>query len=182
VRIPTPLGKNNMMTTANLSELFAKLRAGSQDVRRWVVEQLIDHPKSYRDWIPTLIEATGDLDETVREWAADSLETMGAPRSFDLPEIVELLSEAYDGEVAYWAATMLGRLGPSAHPATDVLARTIRFSKYLPVRERAAWALGQIGPRAAGATLILRETSENATPRLRRIATEALESIRGMAA
>ncbi len=159
-----------------------QLRAGDRTQRRAAAEALGTVDQSLVPWAITLVEAAGDLDEQVRAFAADALETLGSPRLTDLPGLVRLLNESVDGEVSYWAATLLGRIGPAAYPATEVLAQTLKHSPYLPVRERAVWALGRIGPRAQSASQALREASEKGPPRLRRLATAALESLRGMAA
>lgn len=161
---------------------FERLRATDPAVRRAAAESLATCEESLTPWAVVLVEAAGDLDDDVRAWAADALETLGSPRLTDLPALVRLLSDSPDGEIAYWAATLLGRLGPAAFPATEVLSHTVQHSPYLPVRERAVWALGRIGPRARSASIALREASAKGPPRLRRLATAALESLRGMAA
>ncbi len=161
---------------------FERLRSTDTATRRAAATALANSEISLTPWAIALVEAAGDLDEHVRAWAADALETLGTPRITDLPPLVRLLQDSTDGEMAYWAATLLGRLGPAAFPATEVLSHTVRHSPYLPVRERAVWALGRIGPRAKSASSALRDASTKGPPRLRRLATAALESLRGMAA
>ena len=104
------------------------------------------------------------------------------PDPAEATELSELLSACGDGEVCYWAATMLGRLGKQSVAAVDALEACVRESMYLPARERATWALSQIGPQAAAAVPTLEEAAAAAPPRLQRLASEALEAIRDQAA
>lgn len=114
--------------------------------------------------------------------AAEALEMLGPPPKSLLPELLKVLESHDDGEVAYWTVTLIGRLGPAAAPATGTLTRILAESPYLPVRERAAWALARIGTAAASAAAALLRAAEGGPPRLSRLATQALESVRGMAA
>jgi len=128
------------------------------------------------------VELAGCRSDEVRMWAAEALETSVKPQPSDAKPLAGLLAGGGDGEICYWAATLLGRLGPSASCAALELEACVDRSPYLPARERAAWALSRIGPAAAMAAATLRRVAADGPPRLRRLATQALESIRGIAA
>lgn len=140
------------------------------------------HPEACRPWAVELVIAAGDRSDAVAIAAAEALEMLGPPQQAQLSRLINVASENGDGETAYWAVTLIGRLGPSAAAATGALITALSGSPYLPVRERAAWALARIGTAAESATSALRAAAETGPPRLRRLATQALESVRGMAA
>lgn len=150
------------------------------------------HPVQCRHWALSLAIAAGDSDDSVAMAAAEALEMLGPPPASMLPQLVELarkstskpadLRGSSDGETAYWSVTLIGRLGPAAAQATECLTQILNQSIYLPVRERAAWAIARIGTAAASASAALRQAAASGPPRLKRLATQALESIRGMAA
>ncbi|QDT04409.1 hypothetical protein K227x_28000 [Rubripirellula lacrimiformis] len=116
--------------------------------------------------------------DDVRQWAAEALENSITPTLEDVDELAEMLFSAEGGEIAYWSATMLGRLGESLGSNSKTAVAALEFcvgdSMYLPARERAVWALTQIGPPAASAALTLRRTAEDAPPRLQRLVEKAL--------
>ncbi len=119
-----------------------------------------------------LVQACGDQD-IVSEWAVAALEELGGPPITTLKPLTNLLSEP-NPVVAYWAATLLGRLGPDAAPSESELASVLANSQDLVVRERAAWALGQIGVSTDSAIKALSEAAESSNPRLVRLAEAAL--------
>lgn len=167
--------------------LFEQLSARDVTQRRQAIELMSQRDENLKLWTAKLVRAAGNSDDQVRAWAADTLETLGTPHPNDLSELIQELdkgvdSQSADGEVLYWAATLIGRLGPAAFRATDSLIHVVEHSQYLPARERAVWALGRIGPRAKQAAGILRQVATKGPPRLRRLAAEAIESLRGMAA
>lgn len=116
-------------------------------------------------------------------WAAETLRHAVNPIPEESAELAKLLSStAYD--VSYWAATMIGRLGRRNGNLTEVvdaLVACIEQSPSLATRERAVAAISQIGPAAAPASRVLRSTTQSDSPRLRRLATEAVRRI-GVAA
>lgn len=135
-----------------------------------------------------LVELTGSSNDQVRMYAADALESGVSLASEDVDGVASRLHQDNDGEVSYWAATLLGRqastggLGSHLELVVERLQRCVVDSPYLPARERATWALGRIGPSAAAAMPDLRSIAADGPPRLRRLAMEALEAIRGVAA
>ncbi len=80
-------------------------------------------------------------------------------------------------DVAYWAATLLGRLQAQAAGTVSPLTAALAENRPLAVRERAAWALEQIGPAARDALPALRQAAASKQPRLARLANEAIAAI-----
>ena len=124
-----------------------------------------------------LVEACGDDDSRVREWAVAALEELGAPP----PNLIDQLTEIASGQEplgAYWATTLLGRSGGDAAGAVPALATCVASAQDMAVRERAAWALGKIGPAALSAREALQQAAAGGKDsRLARLATEALAAI-----
>lgn len=158
------------------------LRSPQEYERIAAAEYALANPKACRDWVVQLVQAAGDSCDLVSITATETLEVLGDPSPVHLPSLISIVREQSNGESVYWAVTMIGRLGPVAASATPALIEALVDSEFLPVQERAAWALARIGPAAAAATNALREAAENGPPRLRRLANQALESLRGMAA
>ncbi len=90
-----------------------------------------------------LVQADGDEDEQVLEAVNSALEGLGAPDSKHVSELSRLLSHQ-SAQVGYWAATLLGRLGPEGGDAVDSLV-AVTQSGDPAVQQRATWALGKIG-------------------------------------
>ena len=93
--------------------------------------------------------------------------------------VVELLADEAP-DVAYWSATLIGRLGERAVAAVSALCSALEADRPVIVRERAAWALGRIG-QSAGETAIaaLNKAANESKPRLSRLAQRALDRISG---
>ena len=123
-----------------------------------------------------LVQACGDGDESIREWAVAALEDLGPPPSSAIGSLTELVKNS-DPLVAYWAVTLLGRSGQDAAAAVKVLAACIESSADLSVRQRAAWALGKIGAAATSARATLEQAAGQGDERLARLAKEALAAI-----
>jgi HEAT repeat protein len=125
-----------------------------------------------------LVRACATDDDSIREWVTSALEGLGPPPAEQMTDLISLVGNK-SLDVAYWAATLLGRLGAIAKPAVPALTQSLRSSAEQSVRERAAWALGQIGAAANSALPALREAAASKQPRLSRLATEALAAIGG---
>jgi HEAT repeat protein len=82
-------------------------------------------------------------------------------------------------DVGYWAATLLGRLGPSSAEAVPALTGALANEIPISVRQRAAWALGQIGPSAAVSLDAMRRATSDPDRRLARLAQKAISQIEG---
>ena len=112
----------------------------------------------------------------MREWAVAALEGLGPPFEQDVPKLATLLAEP-NSDIAYWSATLLGRLGAAASGAVDPLATAVTSHPQLSVRQRSAWALGMIGPAAGKAAAALKSAAASDDPKLVREARRALEQI-----
>jgi len=117
-------------------------------------------------------------DHAAGEWCVAALEEMGPPSPADLESIQSHL-ESPNELSAYWAATLIGRLGPAAADAIATLERLATDDSPQSVRQRAVWALGKIGPAAASATRTLKTLSESSEQRMARLAEQAIASIEG---
>jgi HEAT repeat protein len=157
------------------------LTGNSPDAQIDVLRQ-ISGQESVTGLTVLVVALSGSRDDEVRMWSAEALVTAVDPTESEATALIGMLESAADGEICYWAATMLGRLGPDAVAAVGALETCLRNSMYLPARERATWALNQIGPRAAAAVPALKEAAQAAPPRLQRLATEALRAIGEIAA
>ncbi len=158
-----------------LYQLIDDLNSTEVDLRRKAAEGLSRHESASAAAV-SLARASGDQDEQVREWATAALEGMGGPSVEDAPALAELLT-ASSADTAYWAATLLGRLGERAAGVVPDLARAVESDGEIVVRQRAAWALGKIGRPAAPAAESLRRAVTADDPRLARLAKQALETI-----
>jgi len=123
-----------------------------------------------------LVTACADEDEAAREAATAALEELGPPATVDAPRLAALLPDE-QADIAYWAATLLGRLRATASEQVPQLVAALESHPAVQVRQRAAWALGQIGPAAGEATDALRVAAGSDDPRLARLAEQALAQI-----
>lgn len=159
----------------NVKELAGLLGGADADQRASVAESLAQLGSGCREACVELVRACGS-DEATREWATAALEEMGAPPATMAEPLVSLLkSECPD--VAYWAATLLGRLESEAATAGDVLASVISSETDLFVRERAVWAVQKIGCSSSAIKQALNAAQNSGHPRLSRLANEALGEI-----
>jgi HEAT repeat protein len=161
---------------ADVSKLAADLASDDAAARATAAEALAQFGAEAQPAAIALVRAIGDANEEVREQATAALEELGPPRVDDLPALLPLL-KADKPDVAFWAATLIGRLGSAAVSAVPALAAILNGTQAVAVRQRVAWALGQIGPGAAAAAKDLQKASANADPRLARLANEALAQI-----
>ena len=159
-----------------LADAIAGLRSADPGARSSAAQRLARAGPEARGAAVPLVEAAADEDEEVREWAVAALEELGPPPAEDLDRLAAL-AEDPRRDVAYWAATLLGRLEHQAAPAVRALTSALVDHGEAPVRQRAAWALGQIGPAAAPALPALQQAADSRDPRLARLARRAIGSI-----
>jgi HEAT repeat protein len=126
-----------------LAGLGLELAASAVDRRISAAERLARLAERAAGVAAALVKATGDDEESVREWAVAALEACGPPPAAYCDELIRLL-DSPSLDVAYWAATLLGRLGPLAAVAAAALSRSVSHSPHAAVRRRAAWALEKI--------------------------------------
>ena len=158
----------------DVSSLVQGLQAEELQSRVEAAEALSQLGEEAQPAAPALARATGDVSEEVREYAVSALEDLGPPDPAQIAEIVEQLQDTCE-DVAYWAATLLGRSGESAGLAAEPLAQALDAERPLAVRQRAAWALGRLGSAAARAEQQLRAASLSDNPRLAQLARQALD-------
>ena len=123
-----------------------------------------------------LVKACGD-DETVQNWAVAALEDHGPPPPASIGPLAELVTSPHS-LVAYWAATLLSRIGPQAIESQSALAVVLLESPDEALRERAALALGKIGANSSAAVNALDQAANAKNVRLARLAKESLELVR----
>jgi HEAT repeat protein len=150
--------------------------AGDVTRRREIVQQLLRAGEEASRAAIVLLQAVGDSDETVSTTAAAALEDLGPPRDIEPLQIAKFLSSAAP-DCAYFAATLLGRMGPDAAPAVGLLTAALVSNPEPAVRERSAWALGKIGRAAESSRAALEVAGRSDSPRLSRLAQEALQQI-----
>lgn len=125
-----------------LEHWIADLGAKSAEVRIAAAQKLATHGEQPAAAVP-LVAALDDADDQVREWVTAALESLGPPRKADVAALIAALASARSLRV-YWAATLLGRLGPDAVAARDALANVATAHADSNVKRRAAWALVRI--------------------------------------
>jgi HEAT repeat protein len=159
-----------------LAQLINDLNADQVSLRRRAAEALSRHPQPQAAAV-SLVRACGDPDEQVREWAVSAVEGLGAPSIGDISALSELLCSDSE-DASYWAATLLGRLGPASAAAVPQLTQLLVSPAAIASRQRAAWALGKIGPSAASAIDEIQQAADDDNPRLARLARQAIQQIR----
>lgn len=145
-------------------------------VRAAAAEALANAGEDARTAAATLVQASADRDDGVREWVVAALEALGEPPPESLPALIDLVASR-DPLVAYWAVTLVGRCGAGAAAAVSALATRLGAGSPIEVRQRAAWALEGMGAVAASARPALEDAARDADPRLARLAAEALAAI-----
>lgn len=154
---------------ADISHLIADLSSSDLPTKGRAAEALAKLGKEARPAAVPLAREAGCMEETVREWVISALESLGPPAEEELPALKELALSP-DGEVAFWAITLLGRLETKAAPAVPQLIEALQKSPELFVRQKAAWALGEIGPAAKEALPALEAAANSSDRRLAGIA------------
>jgi HEAT repeat protein len=163
--------------SGDLTQLISQLDEDDAATRAGAVGQLCRLGELARPAAVALVEACGDPNESVREWATAALEGLGPPNDEDVASLTGLIRHQA-ADVAYWAVTLLGRAGAAAGQSAGELAGALRDHPAAAVRQRAAWALGKIGPPAAAALDELKTAAASDDPRLARLAKRAIEQVR----
>lgn len=166
----------------SLNALKSELASHDTERRRAAIRQIAQDGSNPFGITAAVILLVADADEETRGWACEALESVIVPAPDEVSGLIELLRDKSDGEIEYWSATMLGRLGAIAGAATPVLANCMLDSRCLAARERAAWALSEIGPPARSAMNALRQIGPEDPPRLQRLAATAIQSVVARAA
>lgn len=149
------------------------LQSPDLELRAVAAERLCQAGSDASDAAVDLVRASGD-DQAVSNWAVAALEDLGTPPISTVESLTALALDK-NAIVAYWAATLLGRLGPDATNSQATLASVLTTSPEVAVQERIAWALGKIGATSEEALIALRHKAKGDDSRLSRLAQEALE-------
>lgn len=161
----------------NSTQLSEMLRSTDVATRRSAVEYLSQHPDTAVDMAIEIVQAIGDSDRQVMEYAVATLEELGEALPHHLARLAGLVTNK-NSDVQYWAVTLLGRSGTAAAEYALALGNLVASNAAPQVRERAAWAIERIGPAAACVRSQL-ESCRNAAPSsLGRAVARALEAIR----
>lgn len=163
---------------ADIQKLAEALRSGDLARCRDAAQQLSQLAGAAQPAAVALVEVCGTADDETRELVVAALEELGAPPTGEVPRLTALVADKHL-DVAYWAATLLGRLEKQAAPAVPALIASLTGHAELAVRQRAAWALGKIGPPAASARAALQKAAAGGDKRLATLAREALDAIGG---
>lgn len=149
----------------------------SRDVQRraTAAEELATCGEDIRAAAVSLARCAGEPREEVREWAVSALEEMGPPAADDRTVLCDLLQSPAE-DTAYWAATLLGRLGAAGEAAVGTLVSVVDQHPSLTVKQRACWAIGKIGPPTPEARPILERAAKSDDARLKRQAQKALDT------
>ena len=161
--------------SSSLIDLVQKLEAGDPAARAAAAESLCQLEEGCQPACVPLVRACG-MDDVTREWANAALESMGAPAVADTDSLCRLLSDS-SSDVAYWAATLLGRLGEQGTAACDALVQIIGTGQDLNVRERAVWATHRIGCRSKLVIETLEHATKSQNTRFARAAPQALDAL-----
>jgi HEAT repeat protein len=159
---------------SDVAKLVASLESGDAAQRQAAAEELSSLGTDAQPAAAALVAACGD--EQMREPAVAALEDLGPPSPSDVARLAALLARP-SLDVAYWAATLLGRLEGDAAPAVPALITALEKHSGLAVRQRAAWALGKIGPPAVAARTALNAAATNNDARLAALAREAIAAL-----
>ena len=161
----------------DLTNQIQQLQSGDVEQRLQAAQQLSTLGEGASAAAMPLISSLADSDERINEHAIAALEGMGRPSVKLVDQLAFELSSA-NNDCAYWAATLLGRLGSDAASAVPQLCNVVGGkSCELAVRQRAAWALGKMGPVAREALDALHAATQCGDPRLARLSQSAIKAI-----
>lgn len=124
----------------------------------------------------------GPFDDELFPWVEAALENITSPPQSQVEPLVAIL-ERYserktEPDAAYWAATMLGRIGREASGAVSALVPLLERTDHPQIQLKAAWALGKIGPLAKASLPHLNRTAASAAdPRVVIFARQAVQEI-----
>ena len=161
---------DSKLKKAVLEHLVALLKSPDEYARLAAARGLASLPPSPEIAQPIFEKAMADADETTTHYMLDALATIGPPA---VPSLIKALAHpTLRGPVA----SILGRMGPEAAPATDALAKLLTDSNP-SVRVEAAHALAAIGPDAKAAVPALIKALADPEPAPRYAAVLALGRI-----
>lgn len=160
----------------HISDLGKMLASDDSAIRHRAAEQLSQNADVAAEVAVDLVRHVGDGDRVVADYCVATLEELGPPPASQLEPLAQLTTSD-NADVAYWAVTLVGRLGVAATEQATLLGNLVASDAPPQVRERAAWALTRIGPPAAVARPQLESCADAAPPSLARAVAKALEAL-----
>ncbi len=152
--------ERDSLTIALPPELIAALQDQAVKVRAAAASALANFGVDQDDVIQVLLGMMEQDDATVRRACADALNAAW-PTPLSVAPLQPYL-KSHDREVRYYAASLLGRIGPAARAAIPdlitVLKEPVGETHPNPARG-AARALGQMGPDPAAIAALVEEIS-----------------------
>lgn len=169
--------------TSRSIDWLAKLVSGDQSNPLECVQRLVQSESIPGDAAAPLVRLLENaLDDELMPWVHEALEKLSSPSPNQVDSMVQVLDrflkEPDWPDAAYWAITLLGRMGPPAAPSVDRLAALLDRAAFPEIQSRAAWALGKIGKSASAAAPHLARAARNAPQsRLAELAQAALREL-----
>ena len=129
-----------------------------------------------------LVNCLGTIHDDSNEWIVAALEQLESPSAADADAFAHVMQSYADGEAnsqqAYWAAKLLGRIGPEAgNVSCQALARCASSAADPEIVTQSVWALSKMGASAASAQAVLQQLSQSPVPRTARYAQQALDNL-----
>ncbi|MDX9708496.1 MAG: HEAT repeat domain-containing protein [Trichloromonas sp.] len=125
--------------------------------------------------VPSLVEKLSDVNEVVRECAAEALGKIGPAASMAIPALMKALGDEA-GEVQRSSACAIGKIDRAGNNALPLLFKALIDSEKA-IRSGAALAVGKIGPTAIDAIPNLIDALSDDEFEVRMSAAEALREI-----
>ena len=144
--------------------LHQQLGSDDRSTQRRALERLIHSPETAASVLPQLLSLVDPADDTEHECcelATAVLENCGPPPPELTCELQSWLNHA-DSTIthpnrAYWAVTLIGRLGSAGRSCVSTLAEIALTHTNLPLAQRAVWALGRMADDSTEAAQVLRQ-------------------------
>ena len=129
-----------------------------------------------------VIQAVASDHSEVRAWAVEAIQRSIKPSPDEATQLCELLGSTTHSLQVECIARTLGTIGTDCkNPAVAAESLHAAFQRIdhgqTTTRERLVWALAQFGSAAQVASQSLKQTAQNSSPRLQRLATEALRRL-----
>lgn len=138
------------------------------------LRDLANDPTSTLAQLPSVLCSLAGNDEERVQWACEALENCGVPGVSQVSDLVRLLKHD-DALVVSWTCKLLTRMEHESAPAQATLVELLRLHSDQLVREEAARALGVQAELTSAARSALEQAATDGGPRLKRIATAALD-------
>lgn len=165
-----------------LEVLIDSLSSEDPRVAASAAESLAQSSASIQSAAVPLSIAAGSEDESLCEWASAALESLGSPNESDLDALSDLVKLYLEAKAhpatAYWALTLMSRLGPTAATELGTIIQAAEFTGDASVKEKAVLCLGTIGSMAQAALPILNRLAADDSPRLSRLARMSIDQVK----